>query len=650
MTSIYIPPTQAQQETNRALDQFRAAGSPGYKPEAQKYTWDQLRQLPSAKEIDSKGNQGSNWSSDPAYQDWQQRENRNVQGEQNAFTAWRAGNGSASPSGSKAPDMSAYGQSGGQQSGGSYSAYGQQRAQQPQYNASNVPRTPPQGAQQNDLSGQVPSNQIWAQAYNQASNQYGGNTQAQSWTMPGSSTSQAYNPTTGQYGPMTGGQSNAGNMAYNAINNRPPPITATATGVGGNQMPWQDAMTQRDAFVGNLSQRLGQYAGGQLTGPVTFDPNQLLSQANDQLANGTYYNPFAQQNQPVVGNYSRPFTYGDSTFQGYGQNPDVQRAMGNSTQYMQGDFQNPFGPGANNPQPTWGQQNYNPSPSPQRYQPAPGGHDLSGDIYYRPGTGPGASPGGSGNGQLLAPPTDDLSYRLPTPRQPYDDQAEVQRLRQQASQDNLRNYQNRNSDQPGPSVTTPRGYGSGSSIVPQQRPSRPAPATPIPEITFTPEQQAQLDAIQQASNQQEADKAKRVLGQAQPILPPSQGTPYNPQAPSQGLPPVPPTPSPRNESVAAPSQLQARQSKLAQIDDEIDKWQQATYGTWQGNGPPAEWSSHIQALQRLRAKAAAGDPAALAWNPKIQAPAAHVTPSVPVNMRGESVRSGGMRRNGDNRR
>ena len=141
-----------------------------------------------------------------------------------------------------------------------------------------------------------------------------------------------------------------------------------------------------------------------------------------------------------------------------------------------------------------------------------------------------------------------------------------------------------------------------------------------------------------------------MIGQAQPIPPPSQGTPYNPQAPSQGLPPVPPTPSPSNESVAAPSQLQARQSKLAQIDDEIDKWQQATYGTWQGNGPPAEWQSHIQALQRLRAKAAAGDPAALAWNPKMKAPAAHVTPSVPVNMRGESVRSGGMRRNGDNRR
>jgi hypothetical protein len=555
---------------------------------------------------------------------------------------------------------------------------------------------------------------MWAQAYNQASNQYGGNTQAQSWTMPGTSTSQAYNPTTGQYGPMTGGQSNAGNMAYNAINNRPPPITATATGVGGNQMPWQDAMTQRDAFVGNLSQRLGQYAGGQLTGPVTFDPNQLLSQANDQLANGTYYNPFAQNAAPYnpSRNPVQP-VYEDVNRQRF--NPDVQRAMNNSSQYMQGDFQNPFGPGANNPQPTWGQQNYNPSPSPQRYQPAPGGHDLSGDIYYRPGTGPGAAPTSqeekdrifrenyannpanwvyydpatgmathgipagtppssprvastdyhanpSPQSSPIAPGQGDLSndiyYRpgtgpgaAPQPsRQPYDDQAEIERLRQQASQDNLRNSQNRNSDQPGPSVTTPRGYGSGSSIVPQQRPSRPAPVTAIPEITFTPEQQAQLDAIQQASNQQEADKAKRVLGQAQPILPPSQGTPYNPQAPSQGLPPVPPTPSPRNESVAAPSQLQAGQSKLAQIDDEIGKWQQATYGTWQGNGPPAEWQSHIQALQRLRAKAAAGDPAALAWNPKMKAPAAHVTPSVPVNMRGESVRSGGMRRNGDNRR
>ena len=112
---------------------------------------------------------------------------------------------------SKSPDMSVYSQQAGQ-SGGAYSAYGQQ----PQYNANNVPRTPPKGAQQNNLSGNVPSNQIFAQAYNQVAGQYG-TPGATSFTIPGSYTSQDYNPTTGQYGQMTGGQSFDGNMALSLI-------------------------------------------------------------------------------------------------------------------------------------------------------------------------------------------------------------------------------------------------------------------------------------------------------------------------------------------------------------------------------------------------------------------------------------------------
>jgi hypothetical protein len=135
-------------------------------------------------------------------------------------------------------------------------------------------------------------------------------------------------------------------MAYNAIDRRPSPIQAQATGISGNQMQWQDAMAQREAFVGNLSQRLNQYNAGQLTGPVTFDQGQLLAQADEQLANGTFFNPFSQ----AAASQRAP------------QNPDVQRAMDNATQYMQGNFQNPFGnsPQANNPQPTWGQQSYDP--------------------------------------------------------------------------------------------------------------------------------------------------------------------------------------------------------------------------------------------------------------------------------------------------
>jgi len=237
----------------------------------------------------------------------------------------------SSPQPSKAPDMSAYAQP----SGG--------------YNAYNVPRSAPKGAQSNDLSGNVPSNQVWGQAYSQAAGQYG-LPGATSWTNPGSYSSQGYNPTTGQYSQPTGGQSFDGNMAYNAIDNRPSPVSAYTPGLDGTPMSIQDSLMQRDAFVGNLSQRLGQYNSGAATGPVTFDPVQLMSQANDQLSNGAFYNPFSQQN------------------------PEVQQAMGNASQYAQGNFQNPFGdsPEANNPQASWLPSGYNRYNQTVRYQrPAP---------------------------------------------------------------------------------------------------------------------------------------------------------------------------------------------------------------------------------------------------------------------------------------
>ena len=98
------------------------------------------------------------------------------------------------------------------------------------------------------------------------------------------------------------------------------------------------------------------------------------------------------------------------------------------------------------------------------------------------------------------------------------------------------------------------------------------------------------------------------------------------------------------------NQSKSKQAKLQQINGEIAKWERATYGTRKGSGPPPEWSSHIQALKRLRTKAEAGDPAALAWNPKTKAPAANVSPNVPVNRRGNEARFGSMRQSGDNRR
>jgi hypothetical protein len=148
-------------------------------------------------------------------------------------------------------------------------------------------------------------------------------------------------------------------MAYNAIDNRPSPVVATSTGVGGNQMQWQDALRQREAFVGNLSQRLNQYSGGQLSGPVTFDPGQLVAQANDQLANGAFFNPFSQT--AVRPSQSKtPVRPDADSFDRSQFSPDVQRAMDNASQYMRGSFQNPFGNSleANNPLPSWGQQFY----------------------------------------------------------------------------------------------------------------------------------------------------------------------------------------------------------------------------------------------------------------------------------------------------
>lgn len=227
-----------------------------------------------------------------------------------------------------------------------------------QQRAYSGPRTPPEGARINDLSERVPANQIWAQAYNQASKQHGGNTQARSWTMPGYYTKQSYNPKTDQYSQPTSGPSWDGNLAYNAIDKRPGPIQATGTGIDGKQMPWQETMSQREAFVGNLSQRLNQYNSGQLTGPVTFDPSQLMAQADDQLAKGTFVNPFAQPVAPASTS-ARPIA---PTPIAAPQSPAVQGAMDNATQYMQGNFQNPFGNSlqANNPMPSWGQQSYDP--------------------------------------------------------------------------------------------------------------------------------------------------------------------------------------------------------------------------------------------------------------------------------------------------
>lgn len=539
------------------------------------------------------------------------------------------------PSPSKAPDMSVYAQ--------------------PAYNSSNVPRTPPKGAQQNDLSGQVPSNQIWAQAYNQASKQYGGNTQAQSFTMPGTFTSQGYNPTTGQYGQMTGGQSNAGNMAYNAIDQRPGPIQASATGVDGSQMPWQDTLRQGEAFVGNLSQRLGQYSSGQLTGPVTFDQGQLMQQANDQLANGSFYNPFSQQNAM--------------------QNPDVQRAMGNATQYMQGDFQNPFGPQANVPQPSFNQQSYDPRAQ-QQEEPirlAPTVNVPARPDYNKPydatdddaaaaaGWQKGIHGGaynsrtkqywdGSGPAPWGQQPTDAQRATI----QSVTDKANAQKAQQlKQAQDSavaagmdpaMAQWIGRETAAGAPKPGVSRDGGRQIYEWAQNNPSNPEAQS----ILAGPKPYGYDDYRAKPASSPSPSSPSA----ARPIEPPSQGTPYNPQAAVQGMPDVPsaaPPSTPRGSAQANPVAPAAPQrAQIDKINNEINKWERATYGTRQGGGPPAEWRSHIQALKRLRAKAEAGDPAALAWSPKMQAPSANATPTVTMNRRGNAARFGSVRQNGDN--
>jgi hypothetical protein len=318
-----------------------------------------------------------------------------------------------------------------------------------------------------------------------------------------------------------------------------------------------------------------------------------MQQANDQLANGSFYNPFSQQNAM--------------------QNPDVQRAMGNATQYMQGDFQNPFGPQANVPQPSFNQQSYDPraqqQEEPIRLAPAV-------NVPARPDYN---APSAPGEPIQLAPVVN-------VPRWDYNAQRGTPAPAPQPSWNDVNpavraavSERARSGNDSGYSGIRPS-RGEGSQLGPQ--PVMAAPNGP---------------------------------GSAQPIAPPAQGNPYNPQAAVQGLPDVP-APAPtlaQANPVARPAQApqpDAKQAQLAKIDSEINKWQRATYGTRTGGGPPAEWYSHIQALQRLRTKAEAGDAAALAWNPKMKAPPPNVTPTVPLNRRGSAARFGGLMQNGDNRR
>ncbi len=84
MTLRYKPPAAS----DLAMEQWRRAGSPGYRPEAQQYTWEQLHSLPEARRRDAQGNIGADFSGSSVYRDWQDRANRNSAAERASFDAW----------------------------------------------------------------------------------------------------------------------------------------------------------------------------------------------------------------------------------------------------------------------------------------------------------------------------------------------------------------------------------------------------------------------------------------------------------------------------------------------------------------------------------------------------------------------------------
>lgn len=90
MTTRYKPHLDPARTaaSDLAMEQWRRAGSPGYRPEAQQYTWGQLHSLPEARRRDAQGNIGADFSGSSVYRDWQDRANRNSAAERAAFDAW----------------------------------------------------------------------------------------------------------------------------------------------------------------------------------------------------------------------------------------------------------------------------------------------------------------------------------------------------------------------------------------------------------------------------------------------------------------------------------------------------------------------------------------------------------------------------------
>jgi hypothetical protein len=145
-----------------------------------------------------------------------------------------------------------------------------------------------------------PSNQVWAQAWNQSRQQYptaGQAPQAVSYTAPGSQYRQQLRfDGRPQPAPVFVGNSDMGNYAYAQPGSRPDAYSQRTTDFTGATSTAPD-FARRDAFISQLNDRLGNYQSGvfgaaQPLAQPTYDVQSLWNNAGKMVKSG-WSNPFA---------------------------------------------------------------------------------------------------------------------------------------------------------------------------------------------------------------------------------------------------------------------------------------------------------------------------------------------------------------------
>jgi hypothetical protein len=149
-------------------------------------------------------------------------------------------------------------------------------------------------------SAPTPSNQIWAQAWNQARPQSQKATpQANTYTAPGEHYRQQLRfDGKPQAAPARMGSSDFGNYAYAQDGYRPAAFTQKATDFTGAASESPD-FARRDAFIDQLNARLGSYQSGVYSTPQprnapSYDVQALWENAGKMVRNG-WRNPFSRQ-------------------------------------------------------------------------------------------------------------------------------------------------------------------------------------------------------------------------------------------------------------------------------------------------------------------------------------------------------------------